>query len=247
VTRASLLYLASFAVHGGLAAGIVSLREPHRAEEVAVTVFEPAPPKAKPVEAPPPSAPEPAVPEQAAAPAPAPAARTTLAKSVAPAPAPRAAPDVPAPTSNDVPAGDAPDFGLALAGATAGGGLAVASRGGGGGGASGKPVQSARKLLAAAPERSDECAEPTKKPRVLTITQPAYTAEARSANVAGRVRVEVTVDASGRVAAARVLEGLGHGLDEAALASARAATFEAATRCGTATSATFVIAIRFAL
>ena len=44
-----------------------------------------------------------------------------------------------------------------------------------------------------------------------------------------------------------VLEGLGHGLDEVALTAARAATFEPGTRCGKPTSATFVIAMRFAL
>jgi protein TonB len=86
-----------------------------------------------------------------------------------------------------------------------------------------------------------------KKPKVVSITQPSYTPAARDARVAGKVRVEVTVDATGRVASARVLEGLGHGLDEAALAAARGATFEAGTKCGKPASATFVIAIRFAL
>jgi protein TonB len=112
-------------------------------------------------------------------------------------------------------------------------------------------LQVTKKLLAApAPPPSDACAEPDRsptKPKVVSITQPAYTEDARAANIAGKVRVELTVDATGRVSSARVLEGLGHGLDEAALAAARAATFEPGTRCGKPAAATFVIAMRFAL
>jgi protein TonB len=59
--------------------------------------------------------------------------------------------------------------------------------------------------------------------------------------------VELTVDATGAVAQARVVEGLGHGLDEAAIEAARTYRFEPATRCGKAVSATFTIAIRFTI
>jgi protein TonB len=61
------------------------------------------------------------------------------------------------------------------------------------------------------------------------------------------VRVEVTVDDSGHVTGARLLAGLGYGLDEAALEAAKRAAFEPATRCGKPVSATFVIAMRFSL
>jgi protein TonB len=61
------------------------------------------------------------------------------------------------------------------------------------------------------------------------------------------VRIELTVDASGNVVQVRLVEGLGHGLDEAAVEAARGYRFEPARRCGKAVAATFTIAIRFAL
>jgi len=57
--------------------------------------------------------------------------------------------------------------------------------------------------------------------------------------------VELTVDETGRVVEVRVLQGLGYGLDEAALAAARSATFEPALRCGKPSRATFTISMRF--
>ncbi|MDB4944607.1 MAG: Ferric siderophore transport system, periplasmic binding protein TonB, partial [Labilithrix sp.] len=156
---------------------------------------------------------------------------------------------VPAADTHQAPAGgsDIPDLGLSLSGSTGGGGLAVPA-GPAAPAAPAASTQVTRKVLAAAPRpATDACTELPVKPKVRTLTQPSYTAEAREAGVAGKVRVELTVDAGGNVASARVLEGLGHGLDEAALSAARAATFEPGTRCGVPASATFVIAMRFAL
>ncbi|NOU30175.1 MAG: energy transducer TonB [Polyangiaceae bacterium] len=98
-----------------------------------------------------------------------------------------------------------------------------------------------------APAKGDPCDEPPGKPKALAVPQPAYTDAARAAGISGRVRVEITVDERGHVARVRVLEGLGYGLDEAALASARAATFDPAMRCGKPVSATFTVAMRFTL
>ena len=50
---------------------------------------------------------------------------------------------------------------------------------------------------------------------------PEYTEEARAAAIEGKVRVEITVDASGAIRSVKVLEGLGHGLDEAAYARSK--------------------------
>lgn len=232
MTRSGLIYLASFVAHGALAAGIVSLKAARTHEDVAISVVES--PKAKQAEKPPPEAPPP--PPEPPRPAAERRAKAAIAKSEAPPP------EAPSPAANA--GSDVPDFGLALGGS--GGGLAVAARP-----AAPAPSASAehvsKKVLAAAPPSADECSEPLKKPKVVTITQPDYTADARDARIAGKVRVEVTVDATGKVASSRVLEGLGYGLDEAALAAARAATFEPGTKCGKATNATFVIAIRFTL
>jgi protein TonB len=85
------------------------------------------------------------------------------------------------------------------------------------------------------------------KPKPKGVPSPAYTAAAREANVEGKVRIEVTVGPDGAVKSARVIAGLGYGLDEAALAAARRGTFEPGTRCGKPVTATFVIAMRFSL
>jgi protein TonB len=45
----------------------------------------------------------------------------------------------------------------------------------------------------------------------------AYPPDAERAGIEGKVRLRVALDARGRVSSARVLRGLGHGLDEAAV------------------------------
>jgi protein TonB len=91
------------------------------------------------------------------------------------------------------------------------------------------------------------CSEPLVKPKPIEIKQPSYTSQAREAGVSGKVRVELKLNAAGQVVSARVLEGLGHGLDEAALEAARGSRFEPATLCGVAAETSFVIGIRFNL
>lgn len=55
-----------------------------------------------------------------------------------------------------------------------------------------------------------------------------YPAEARQLGIEGAIRVRLVVDATGKVTQAVLLNRLGHGLDELALARARAIEFEAA-------------------
>lgn len=237
MTRGALLYLASFGAHAALAVGVVSLEGVRKAEDVSIAVIEKAKPEPKKA-APPPPEPAPDTPKAA------PKAKAAARPAAAVA---KPAAEAPPPAAGGSPGADIPDFGLSLGSGGGPGGLAVPA----GPRAEAAPaasVQVTKKLLAApAATAADACTEPPVKPKVLSISQPAYTAEAREANIAGKVRVELTVDATGKVASARVLEGLGHGLDEAALAAARAATFEPGTRCGKAASATFVVAMRFAL
>jgi protein TonB len=77
--------------------------------------------------------------------------------------------------------------------------------------------------------------------------RPEYTEEARAASIEGKVRVEITVDASGAIRSVKVLEGLGHGLDEAAVRAVEGATFEPAMQCGKPVESTFTVSIRFTL
>jgi protein TonB len=91
------------------------------------------------------------------------------------------------------------------------------------------------------------CSEEIVKAQKVATVAPSYTDGARHARVEGRVRIEVMVNETGEVTSARILSGLGLGLDEAALAAARRWRFRPATRCGKPVAAPFVLAILFRL
>jgi protein TonB len=226
---ASRFLAVSLGAHFVLGAALASV-PPERKHEVVAIAFrdtkKPPPPKAPPPEEPPPAAPQPHAARAKAAP-------PATPKADLPAAAPRAAAGLDA----------LPDFGLSLGGGGPGG-LAVPTGGRAGGDAA--PAPAAAKTVGRVAPKGDECTDPPAKPRPLARATPVYTDAARTAGVSGKVRVEITVDAEGRVVAARVLQGLGYGLDEAALAAARAMTFEPAVRCGRASSATFKIGFNFA-
>jgi len=170
--------------------------------------------------------------------------------------APKAAPPPPVAPPDPVAAAHPalaamPDFGISLSGngGPGGGGIAVPM----GGGAS--PVAPAavhkEKVFGGAAERptaaADDCQEDIVKAKPQGFVQPTYTDDARAAGIEGRVRVEVTIDASGRVLGTKIVSGLGHGLDESAIAAAKRMSFNAATRCGKGVQSTFVISTRFVL
>ncbi|HVW24615.1 MAG TPA: energy transducer TonB [Polyangiaceae bacterium] len=91
------------------------------------------------------------------------------------------------------------------------------------------------------------CSEDIVKARPLTILRASYTESARHAHVQGRVRMELFINEKGEVVSAKLLDGLGYGLDEAALEVARRYRFSPATRCNKPIAAPFVLAMRFAL
>jgi protein TonB len=220
--RVAVIYGVSLAVHLGLAGGVYPLKRPPRKAPVSIVVRE----VKRPAQAPPaPKAPEPPAP-------PKPAARKVAAARPAPRPAPAAPSTAPPPAA-------APDFGLTLGGATGGPGLAVPQA---------RPAAEeapAPKARALAEEAG--CADPPTKPRPVEIVQPRYSDEATAAQIEGKVRVEITVGADGAVTDVKVLEGLGHGLDEKAVEAARASTFTAGSRCGQAVATTFKMSIVFSL
>jgi protein TonB len=109
------------------------------------------------------------------------------------------------------------------------------------------PVTPAKPKVLVARHTEDTCTEEIVRPRALQMLRPSYTESARHAHVQGRVRMELQVNEKGEVVGARVLEGLGYGLDEAALEVARRYHFSPATRCNKPIATTFVLAMRFAL
>jgi protein TonB len=69
-------------------------------------------------------------------------------------------------------------------------------------------------------------------PKVLRSVQAPYPRAALEAGVSGKVLLLVRVDEQGRVTGARVIRGLGHGLDEAALEAVKQFTFSPGTTDG---------------
>lgn len=140
-----------------------------------------------------------------------------------------------------------PNLGISLAGGPGGGGIAVpigpvhdAPAANGANGNEG--VHTALK------PKEPDCSEALVKPKLQgAIQQPTFTEAARAAGVEGKIRVEVQVDTGGNVTSARVVSGLGYGLDEAAMAVAKRMKFAPGSRCGKPVAATFLFSYRFAL
>ncbi|HTR25039.1 MAG TPA: energy transducer TonB [Terriglobales bacterium] len=76
---------------------------------------------------------------------------------------------------------------------------------------------------------------------------PVYTAEARGLKIEGEVLLEVLFSSSGRLQVSRVVRGLGHGLDEAAIAAANKMRFKPATRGGQPVDSTAIVHVVFQL
>ena len=226
--------MASLVVHGVLAVGIGGIEIKKSRASTAISYAETK--KKKP--------PEPTKVD------PTPAEKTPPSKALAHRAAPALAAEAPEPPkpADSPQAFDAvPDFGVSLTGGVNGTGIALPI--GGGGPARERTIEKVVRKAApvAALLPSDGCDEPAAKPKPISAPQPGYTDDAQAAAVEGKVRVQLTVDETGKVVDVKLLAGLGHGLDEAALAAARRATFEPARRCGKATLATFTISMRFKL
>jgi periplasmic protein TonB len=235
-TIAYWVYGGSLVFHAVLALVTVAMPTPHTSQATAITLVE-AKKKAEPPKPPPPK------PEDKPKPRPAPQAQQQQAKTVQ-----EAKPEAPPPVPMDN-AGFA-DLGVSL-GNGDGPGLAVpaavAATGAGAKAAAAGPAATSHKVqqLEAPTQGAAACNEPVVKPKRKVPVAPKYTMEARQAEIEGVVRVQVTVDESGRVIAARVISGLGYGLDESALAAAKGTTFEPATQCGKPVVGTTILPFRF--
>ena len=82
---------------------------------------------------------------------------------------------------------------------------------------------------------------------ILSKPAPAYTAEARRLKKEGEVLLEVVFTASGEVRVISVLQGLGYGLDESAVAAAKQLKFRPAKRDGQPVDSTAKLHIVFQL
>jgi TonB family protein len=83
------------------------------------------------------------------------------------------------------------------------------------------------------------------RPEILFRTDPQYTQAAREAQVRGTVIVEAIIDEDGCVRNVRPLQGLSHGMTEAATGSVRQWVFSPATMEGKPVKVYYVLSVNF--
>jgi periplasmic protein TonB len=236
------VYGGSLLLHAALAVGTVVMPAPHQSVATAITLVEEKkkkdPPKPPPAPPPPPKA------EDKPKPHPTPQPQQSQQAKVAPEAKAEAPPPMPVDNGGfadlGLSLGNADGPGLAVPGAVAG--AAATAKGPGAG-----PAATTHRVqqLEAPTQGAAACSEPVVRPKRKVPVAPRYTLEARQAEIEGVVRVQVTVDESGHVLSARVVSGLGYGLDESALAAAKATIFEPATQCGKPVVGTTILPFRF--
>jgi TonB family protein len=88
---------------------------------------------------------------------------------------------------------------------------------------------------------------PTSSVEITYKPNPIYTDEARNLKLEGEVLLEVEFLASGQLHVNRVVRGMGHGLDESAVAAANKMRFKPAMRNGQAMDSTAIVHVVFQL
>jgi TonB family protein len=136
--------------------------------------------------------------------------------------------------------------------ASAGFGNGIAQPGQGDGRANGRGVQasgfSTQQVATNTGRRTqDDGGAATAQVEILFKPKPVYTAEARKLQLEGEVLLEVVFGANGELRVSRVVSGLGHGLDEAAVSAASKIKFKPAQRNGTSVDSTAVVHVTFQL
>src|SRR5580698_4901784 len=157
----------------------------------------------------------------------------------------------------DMPTG--PGYGNGSGGAKGARGV-VASTGFGGGVATSDPHASRGVVRQAGFGDADVPAPPTVQSRpaaqaaqkivpaeILSKPVPVYTEEARSKRIEGEVLLEVVLEATGKLRVLKIVRGLGHGLDDAAVHAAEQIRFKPALKDGQPSDSTAVLHIIFQL
>jgi TonB family protein len=97
-----------------------------------------------------------------------------------------------------------------------------------------------------APVRAEApAASPIHAIEILDKPKPAYTDEARKQKIEGDVLLDVIFTATCEVRVLRVVQGLGHGLDENAIAAARRIRFTPASQSGSPIDQRVIIRVVF--
>jgi len=136
--------------------------------------------------------------------------------------------------------------------ASAGFGNGIAQPGQGDGRRSGQGVQAsgfAAQQVASNTGRhtQDDGGAASTQVEIIYKPKPVYTAEARKLQLEGEVLLEVSFGANGELHVNRVVHGLGHGLDEAAVTAANKIKFKPAQRNGSSVDSTAIVHVMFQL
>jgi TonB family protein len=113
----------------------------------------------------------------------------------------------------------------------------------------GEGFDDATVVPAAQPHRAGIAPAPpvTRAVEIVSKPRPAYTEEARRERIEGEVLLQILFAASGEVRVLGIVSSLGHGLDESAIAAAKAIRFRPAERAGIAADSTAIVHIVFQL
>ncbi len=137
--------------------------------------------------------------------------------------------------------------------ASAGFGNGVATGGNGDGRSNGRGNAVAtgafgqQELSHGTPKPQLDSGPPTNSVEITFKPNPVYTDEARQLKLEGEVLLEVMFAANGQLHVNRVVRGLGHGLDEAAIAAANKMRFKPALRNGQPVDSTAIVHVVFQL
>ena len=129
-------------------------------------------------------------------------------------------------------------------------GNGVASGGKGDGRSNGAGVSTggfgAEQVVHGGPKIAQAGTGPATTPVEITFKpQPVYTEQARSLKLEGEVLLEVLFSANGTLHVNRVVRGLGHGLDDAAIAAANKMRFKPSLRMGQPVDSTAIVHVTF--
>ena len=128
-------------------------------------------------------------------------------------------------------------------------GSGIATAGKGDGRSNGKGVATggfgAEQVVHQGPKIVQADSGPSTPVEITFKPNPVYTDDARSLKLEGEVQLEVSFSATGALHVNRVVKGLGHGLDEAAMAAANKIRFKPALRNGQPVDSTAIVHVVF--
>lgn len=84
-------------------------------------------------------------------------------------------------------------------------------------------------------------------PRLREVASPEYTAEAKKLKIEGQVTLAIIIDKKGEVVDAKVVKGLGHGLDENAVVAVKEWRYKPAEKDGVPVAVKMEVTVDFFL